>query len=143
MTVFEWVKALHVLAVMSWMAGLLYLPRLMVYHCETAIGSAEDERFRLMERRLMRAIMDPAGLLSLVSGVWLAWQAGYGWNEKWFLVKIAGVGGLMAVHAVLAWHRRQFAAGRRVRGARYFRMLNEVPTALMVVVVVMVIVKPF
>lgn len=141
--VFEWIKALHVLAIISWMAGLLYLPRLMVYHCETPIGSLEDERFMVMERRLMRAIMDPASLVALVSGVWLAWQAGYGWNDRWFILKIAAVLGLAAVHGLLGWHRRQFSEGRRQYSARYFRVLNEVPTALMIVVVVMVIVKPF
>ena len=141
--VFEWIKALHVLAIISWMAGLLYLPRLMVYHCETTVGSAEDERFKVMERRLMRAIMDPASLVALVSGIWLAWQAGYGWNDGWFILKIAAVLGLAAVHGLLGWHRKQFADGRRHYPTRYFRVLNEVPTALMIVVVVMVIVKPF
>jgi putative membrane protein len=141
--VFEWIKALHVIAIISWMAGLLYLPRLMVYHCETAIDSMEDERFKVMERRLMRAIMDPASLVSLVSGVWLTWQAGYGWNDGWFLAKIAAVLGLIAIHGLLGWHRRQFAEGRRHHPARYFRLLNEVPTALMIVIVVMVVVKPF
>ncbi len=140
---FEWIKALHVLAVISWMAGLLYLPRLMVYHCETTVGSAEDGRFKGMERRLMRAIMDPASLVALVSGVWLAWQAGYGWSDAWFILKLAAVLGLLAVHGLLGWHRRQFADGWRQYPARYFRLLNEVPTALMIVVVVMVIVKPF
>lgn len=139
----EWVKALHVLAVISWMAGLLYLPRLMVYHCETAVGGVEDERFRVMERRLMRAIMGPASLAALLSGVWLAWQAGYGRDDGWFLVKIAAVLGLFAVHALLDWHRRQFARGLRGHPARYFRVLNEAPTVLMIVAVVMVIVKPF
>jgi putative membrane protein len=143
MTVFEWIEALHVIAVISWMAGLLYLPRLMVYHCETIVGGTEDKRFKVMERRLMRAIMDPASLAALVSGVWLAWQAGYGWNDGWFILKVVGVLGLIGVHGVLGWHRRQFAEGRRQHPARYFRVLNEVPTALMIVIVVMVIVKPF
>lgn len=140
---FEWIKALHVLAVISWMAGLLYLPRLMVYHCEIAVGGAEDERFKVMERRLMRVIMGPAGLVVLLSGVWLAWQAGYGRDDGWFIVKIAAVLGLLAVHGLLDWHRRQFARGLRRHSARYFRMLNEAPTALMIVAVVMVMVKPF
>jgi putative membrane protein len=143
MMVFEWIKALHVLAIISWMAGLLYLPRLMVYHCETAVGSSEDKRFKVMERRLMRAIMDPASLVALLSGGWLAWQAGYGWNDGWFLAKIAAVSGLFAIHGLLGWHRLQFAGGQRHRSARYFRVLNEVPTVLMIIVVVMVVVKPF
>jgi putative membrane protein len=142
MTVFEWVKALHVIAVISWMAGLLYLPRLMVYHCEVAVAGPEDERFKVMERRLLRAIMDPASVVALVSGVWLVWQAGYGWNDGWFVLKIAAVLGLVAVHGLLGWHRRKFAEGRRQYSARYFRVLNEVPTVLMIIVVVMVIVKP-
>jgi protoporphyrinogen IX oxidase len=119
------------------------LPRLLVYHCETKVGSGEDERFRLMERRLMRAIMDPASLVVLASGAWLVWKGGYGWGNWWLVAKIAAVFGLLAVHGLLGWHRRQFAKGERSRPARYFRLLNEVPTVLMIVIVIMVIVKPF
>jgi protoporphyrinogen IX oxidase len=143
MPMYDWVKALHVVAVVSWMAGLLYLPRLMVYHCETKVSSSEDERFRLMEHRLMRAIMDPAGLVVLVSGAWLFWKSGYGWGSGWIVVKIAAVAGLLAIHGLLGRHRSQFARGERGHSARYFRVLNEVPTALMIVIVIMVIVKPF
>jgi putative membrane protein len=141
--VFEWVKALHVLGFVSWMAGLLYLPRLMVYHCETVPDGSEDARFQVMERRLMQAIMNPAAVVTLASGGWLAWQGGFALTETWLAVKVAGVLGLLVVHACLSRHRLQFARNERLHSARYFRILNEVPTVLLVIVVIMVMVKPF
>lgn len=141
-----WVKAIHVLAVMSWMAGLLYLPRLMVYHVETEIGSAEDERFRTMERRLLRVILNPASLVALVSGAAMVWSMGYlgMWQGNvWFWVKLAAVVALFGSHGLLSRHVKELARGERKHGQRYFRVLNEVPTGLMIIIVVAVIVKPF
>lgn len=140
---YEWVKALHVIADISWMAGILYLPRLMVYHCETAVGSAEYERFKVIERRLLYAIMEPASMVAVASGAWLAWQAGLGWSDTWFMVKLLMVVCMIGIQMLLHRHRKEFAAGKRERSARYFRILNEVPAVLMVVIVVMVIVRPF
>jgi protoporphyrinogen IX oxidase len=140
-----WVKALHVLAIISWMAGMLYLPRLMVYHTETAVGSPEDERFKIMERRLLKAITTPAAVVSLLSGLLIAYGLGYlgdFWNNVWFWVKMLGVVALFGAHGVLAGHVKRFARGERKHTQRYFRILNEVPTVLMVVIVVMVIVRP-
>lgn len=145
-TWFPWIKALHVLAVISWMAGMLYLPRLMVYHVETELGSKEDARFRLMERRLLRAIMTPASVVALASGVAIGIAGGYfdGFTgNMWFWVKLTGVAALFAVHGRLSWHVRAFAFGERSHSAGYFRILNEVPTVLMVIIVVMVVVRPF
>jgi protoporphyrinogen IX oxidase len=141
-----WIKALHVLAIISWMAGLLYLPRLMVYHTETPVGSSEDERFKVMERRLLKAIMTPASVVALVTGLWIGWVNGYfeGFSgQLWFWVKLLAVLLMFAAHGRLSRHVREFAGGERKHTQRYYRILNEVPTVLMVVIVVMVIVKPF
>ena len=139
-----WVKALHVVAVISWMAGLLYLPRLFVYHCGAEPGSAASETFKVMERRLMAAIMTPAMLASWALGLTLigllgveVFRDGY-----WLSVKLAVVGVLTAVHLVLIRHVREFARDRNRHTERYFRILNEVPTVLMIAIVVMVIVRP-
>jgi protoporphyrinogen IX oxidase len=140
---FEWLKVIHLLAVISWMAGLLYLPRLMVYHVGAEIGSAQDLTFRTLERRLLKAIMRPAALVVLVSGVGLIHSSGAGLLEMWLLVKLAAVAGLFAVHGVLESYAKKFQLGVRNRGSTFFRVLNEGPTVLMVVVVIMVVVKPF
>jgi protoporphyrinogen IX oxidase len=142
-----WIKALHVLAIISWMAGMLYLPRLMVYHTETAVGSTEDERFKIMERRLLKAITTPASVVALLTGGVLAFVNGYvdvwSYGNIWFWVKMLGVVALFAAHGRLARHVREFAGGGRGYSQRYFRIINEVPTVLMIVIVVMVIVRPF
>jgi protoporphyrinogen IX oxidase len=140
---YEWIKALHVLAVISWMAALLYLPRLMVYHVDAEIGSRQDETFKVMERRLKNAIMRPAGLVALVTGGGLMHLGGIGFGDWWFLVKFLTVGGLFVAQGFMERHVRQFTEGKREKSSRYFRILNEVPTVLMIVIVIMVIVKPF
>jgi protoporphyrinogen IX oxidase len=140
---YEWLKVVHVLAVISWMAGLLYLPRLMVYHVGTVVGSEQDVTFRTMERRLLKAIMRPAALVALASGLGLIHVAGYGLGDMWLVVKLVALLGMFGVHGVLERHAGVFAAGRNAYSSRYFRVLNEVPTVLMVVIVIMVIVKPF
>jgi protoporphyrinogen IX oxidase len=140
-----WIKALHVIAVISWMAGLLYLPRLFVYHCDAAAGSAASETFKVMERRLMAAIMTPAMLVSWALGLGLiavlgleVFRDGY-----WLSVKLGLVIGLTATHLLMIRHLRDFARDRNAHSQRYFRILNEVPTVLMIAIVVMVIVRPF
>lgn len=140
---YYWIKAIHLLAVMSWMAGLLYLPRLFVYHCDAEAGSQQSETFKIMERRLLRAIMNPAMIIAWIfGGLLVAWHAAGGF-EGWLHVKLAAVVGMTIVHHILGRRRKEFADDRNSRPARYYRILNEVPTVLMVVIVIMVIVKPF
>ncbi len=140
---YEWLKVVHVLAVISWMAGLLYLPRLMVYHTAAAVGSEVDVTFKVMERRLLSAIMRPAALVSLLTGFGLIHVAGYGLADRWLLIKLVAVVLMFCAHGVLEKHSGELRRGQRLRSGRYFRVVNEVPTVLMIVIVIMVIVKPF
>jgi protoporphyrinogen IX oxidase len=140
---YEWVKVIHILAVISWMAGLLYLPRLMVYHCDAVVGSVQDETFKVMERRLVKAIMRPAAVVALITGLGLIHSLGLAFVEVWLLVKLSAVVAMFVVHALLERHVADFALGLRAHSGRYFRVLNEAPTVLMVVIVIMVVVKPF
>jgi putative membrane protein len=137
-----WAKAVHVMAVIAWIAGMLYLPRLFVYHGDAASGSELAATLSVMEQRLLRIIMTPAMLLSWILGLWLAWR-GFGFFGVWLHVKLAAVFALTGVHFYLASAMRQFVAGERPRSARHWRIMNEVPAVLMIVIVVMVIVKPF
>ena len=137
-----WVKALHVMAVISWMAALLYLPRLMVYHADSAVGSDKSETFKVMERRLLRGIATPAMLATWFFGLWMAWGIGV-WSEGWFHAKLTLVVALSAYHMAMARWVRTFAEDRNVRPARFYRMVNEVPAVFMVGVVILVVVKPF
>lgn len=139
---YDWFKALHVIAIISWMAGLLYLPRLFVYHVEAAAGSVQSDTFKVMERRLLRAIMTPAMVVSWAVGLWLAQAGGY-WSSGWFHGKLTLVVLMTGIHMVLARQVRMFANDANVRGQRYFRIVNEIPTVLMIAIVVLVIVKPF
>lgn len=137
-----WVKAFHVMAVISWMAGMFYLPRLFVYHVDAPKGSQQSETFKVMERRLLRAIINPAMIAAWLSGLWMAWyvfQMKGGWlHAKLFLVFVL----LSGFHGLLARWRRDFAEDRNVRSARFYRIMNEVPTLIMIAVVILVIVKP-
>lgn len=141
---YDWIKAVHLLAVISWMAGLLYLPRLMVYHCGASAGGELSETLKVMERRLLRAIMNPAMLVSWLAGLWLAWSAGWlvDW-PVWFIVKVGCLVIMTGFHMWLARQVRVFAADGNLRTHVAFRVANEVPTLLMVIIVVMVVVKPF
>ena len=139
---YEWIKALHVMAVISWMAGMLYLPRLMVYHAEAQIGSIQSETFKIMERRLLKGIINPAMILTWVLGLYLAWYA-FGFKGGWLHAKLLLVVVLSGIHGMLVKHVRNFAADRNAKSPRYFRVLNEVPAVLMVGIVILVIVKPF
>lgn len=139
-----WVKALHVISVISWMAGLLYLPRLFVYHCAAEIGSKQSETFKVMERRLLKAIMGPAMHAAWVFGLVLVfWFKAASFSDIWFVCKFVLVLVLTGYHSYLSYFVRRFAKDIRDHDARFFRYLNEVPTVLMIVIVVLVIVKPF
>jgi putative membrane protein len=141
---YPWVKALHVIAVIAWMAGLLYLPRLFVYHAAEPMGSAAAETFKAMERRLLRGIMNPAMIAVFVFGGLLLLTPGVvDWTSGWIYVKLAAVAGLTVVHHRLARWRKDFAADANRRSARFYRIVNEVPTLLMIVIVIMVVAKPF
>jgi putative membrane protein len=139
---YEWIKALHVVAIISWMAGLLYLPRLFVYHVAAAPGSERSETFKVMERRLYRAIMTPAMIVSWVAGLYLIWVGGW-ILSGWMHGKLALVLALTATHGLMGRWRRDFAGDRNTRPSKFFRIWNEVPTLLMVVIVILVVVKPF
>ena len=137
-----WLKALHVAAVISWMAGLFYLPRLMVYHVDAERGSVQSETFKVMERRLLRAIMNPAMVVVWITGPLLAWQMGM-LNDTWLWVKFLLVCGLTDFRHRLARWMKAFAADRNEKDGKFYRIMNEIPTVLMLGIVVMVVVKPF
>lgn len=137
-----WLKALHVIAVMSWMAGMLYLPRLFVYHCGVAPGSEASETFKVMERRLLRAIINPAMIVTWIAGLVLAWSV-FRFHGGWLHAKLLLVFILSGVHGYFSGAVRAFAEDRNRQSARHWRIMNEVPTVIMVLVVVLVIVKPF
>jgi putative membrane protein len=141
-SIYPWIKALHVIAVISWMAGMLYLPRLFVYHCEAEIGSKQSETFKIMERRLLKAIIDPAMIVTWLAGLYLAWSAHW-FSAGWFHGKLVLVLAMSAVHGFFARCVRDFAADRNVRSQKFYRIINEVPTILMIGIVILVIVKPF
>lgn len=137
-----WLKSLHVIAVIAWFAGLFYLPRLFVYHAGAAPGSELSETLKVMERRLLRLITNPAMILVWVTGPWLAWWQGV-YTDDWFLAKFALVVLLTGFHHALALWRKAFAENRNTRSERFYRIANEVPTVLLIGIVILVIVKPF
>ena len=139
---YEWIKALHVIAVISWMAGMLYLPRLFVYHCAAAKGSVQSETFKLMERRLLRAIINPAMIATWLLGLWLAWQ-GHWFDSGWLQAKLALVLAMSAVHGLLARWVKAFSADANAHSQKFYRIINEVPTILLIVIVILAVVKPF
>lgn len=141
---YPWVKALHIVSVIAWMAGLLYLPRLFVYHCAAAAGSAQSETFKLMERRLFRGIMNPAMIAVYLFGVTLVLTPGLvDWSSGWLHAKLVLVAALTIYHHALGRWRKAFAADANSRPARFYRLMNEVPTVLMIAIVILVVVKPF
>lgn len=141
---FGWLKVLHVLSAFAWMAGLFYLPRLMVYHAQSGVGSEVSEQFKVMESRLLAAIMRPAMAATWVFGLWLGIAGGWFFVGEWWLwLKLALVVTLSIVHGLLERHAAEFRADLRTRGSRYFRWLNEAPTALLVGIVILVVMKPF
>ncbi|MCC5779922.1 protoporphyrinogen oxidase HemJ [Nitratireductor sp. B36] len=139
---YPWAKAIHVIAVIAWMAGMLYLPRLFVYHADAAPGSETSETFKIMEGRLLRLIINPAMMVTWVLGLWLAWN-GFGFSGGWLHAKIGLVVAMSGVHGYFSASVRRFAADQNTKPARHWRIMNEVPTVLMIVIVILVIVKPF
>jgi putative membrane protein len=139
---YEWIKALHVIAVIAWMAGMLYLPRLFVYHSVAETGSKQSETFKVMERRLLKAIVNPAMAVTWVTGLYLAW-AGHWFAAGWLHGKLLLVIAMSGIHGFLSRCVKDFAADRNTRGQRFYRLINEVPTVLMIGIVILVVVKPF
>ena len=139
---YEWIKALHVIAVIAWMAGMLYLPRLFVYHCEAEPGSRQSETFKVMERRLLRAIINPAMMAAWVLGLGLVYWGGW-YTFHWLQAKVALVLLLSAIHGLLARWVRDFAADRNQHSQRFYRIINEIPAILMIGIVILAVVKPF
>jgi protoporphyrinogen IX oxidase len=141
---YPWIKALHIISIIAWMAGLLYLPRLYVYHSQVAAGSESAAMLIVMERRLLRAIINPAMIAAFLFGLLLLKIPGVvDWASGWIYVKLACVAGLGYIHGKLAAWRRAFAEGRNRHPTRFFRIINEVPTLLMIIIVIMVAAKPF
>jgi protoporphyrinogen IX oxidase len=144
---YEWVKAFHIIAVIAWMAGMLYLPRLFVYHCEAEKGSVQSETFKVMERRLLRGIINPAMIAAIAFGLWLGWMgpdSRYGWFAAgWLQAKIVLVLVMAGVHGLFVRWTKAFAAGRNRHSQKFYRIINEVPTVLMILIVLLVVLKPF
>ncbi len=139
---YEWVKVAHIVSVISWMVGFLYLPRLMVYHHESSIGSDTSETFKIMGRRLLKAIMTPAMIATWVFGLWLMMLI-QAWGEAWFISKLFLVLILTAFHGMAVKWVREFADDKRDRSQKFFRIVNEIPAVIMIAIVILVVVKPF
>lgn len=141
---YPYLKALHIIAVVAWMAGLLYLPRLFVYHCAAKPGGEASETFKVMERRLFRGIMNPAMIAVWLLGPALAFAAqSGGWNQPWLHMKLLLVIGLTVLHHLMGRWRKAFERDANMRSARFYRIVNEVPTSLLVLIVFLVVLKPF
>ncbi len=142
-TFYLWIKALHVISMVAWMAGMFYLPRLFVYHCEVQRGSAESERFKVMEHRLLKQIINPAMVATWIFGILLVLTPGIiDWSAPWWLIKLAAVLLMSGFHGAISKWRRLFLEDRNTKTHRFYRFANEVPTVLMIVIVIMVIVRP-
>ena len=137
-----WAKAFHIIAMVAWMAGMLYLPRLFVYHCEADVGSRQSETFKVMERRLLRIIINPAMIVTWLLGLWLVWSSG-SYRAHWFEAKFVLVLLMSGVHGVYVRCVKDFAADRRRRSQKYYCILNEIPTVLLIAIVILAVVKPF
>jgi len=140
-SLYPWIKALHVIAVIAWMAGMLYLPRLFVYHCDAEPGSKQSETFKVMERRLLKAIINPAMVATWVLGLWLVWESG-AYKAGWFHAKFALVLALSGLHGFFVRWVRDFTTDQNQRTQKFYRIINEVPTALMIGIVILAVVKP-
>jgi putative membrane protein len=139
---YQWLLAFHIIAVIAWMAGMLYLPRLFVYHCEADPGSRQSETFKVMERRLLRAIINPAMILTWGLGLGLAYS-GHWFAAPWLHAKLVLVLAMSAVHGMLSRYVKDFAADRNRKSQKFYRIINEIPTLLMVLIVLLVVLKPF
>jgi len=139
-----WIKSLHILAVIAWMAGMMYLPRLFVYHCDAPVGSQQSETFKIMERRLLRGIINPALLLMLAFGGALLLVPGLvNWTQGWMWAKLTLVIGMLGLHGFLSRITREFAVDLRKRPAGFYRLINEAPFVLLIGIVILVVVRPF
>jgi putative membrane protein len=138
-----WVKALHVISVIAWIAGMMYLPRLFVYHAAAQTGSIQSETFKIMERRLFKGIINPAMIATWVFGLWMVFSGLVDWSSGWPWVKAAAVILLSGIHGFYGRQVKNFAADRNVRPQGFFRIINELPFVLVIIIVIMVIVKPF
>jgi putative membrane protein len=139
---YSWILAVHIMAVISWMAGMFYLPRLFVYHCGAEPGSKQSETFKVMEHRLLTQIINPAMIVTWAAGAWLVWAHGL-IHTGWMQAKLVCVVLLSGFHGMLAAYVRDFAADRNRHSERFYRVVNEVPTILMIAIVILAIVKPF
>ena len=139
---YEWLKALHIIAVIAWMAGMLYLPRLFVYHADVPAASKRSAMLKVMERRLLKAIINPAMIATWLLGLCLAWISGF-WASPWLWAKVFLVLVLSGVHGMLTGSVRAFAEDRNTKSSRYWRVMNEVPTLLMIGIVLLAVLKPF
>jgi protoporphyrinogen IX oxidase len=137
-----WIKALHIVAVIAWMAGMLYLPRLFVYHASAAVGSEQSETFKTMEQRLLRYIMTPAMVVTWLLGIYLVVQGQY-FAATWFHLKIVLVVAMSIGHGLLSHWTHDFAFDRNIRSAKFYRVANEIPTVILIVIVILAVVKPF
>lgn len=139
-----WIKAFHIISVISWMAGMLYLPRLFVYHVDSEKGSVQSETFKIMERRLMRGIINPSMILAFIfGGCLLLIPDVVNWSDIWPWIKLIMIVIMTAVHGMLSRYRKGFEKDQNEKSARFYRIINEVPAVLMLIIVIMVVVKPF
>src|SRR5262245_11684359 len=138
---YAWIKAFHIIAVVAWLAGMLYLPRLFVYHCDAPVGSAQSETFKVMERRLLKAIINPAMMVTWLLGLWLGWQGGW-FGASWLHAKIFLVLVLSGLHGFMVRWVRDFDRDGNRHSQKFYRIINEVPTALMIGIVILAVVKP-
>jgi putative membrane protein len=142
MAYYDWIKAAHIISVIAWMCGMLYLPRLYVYHAGAKPGSELSETFKVMERRLMRGIINPAMIATWIFGGLMVWL-GQHWTEGWFHTKLTLVILMQLVHAAYSKWRKAFARDENKHDAKFYRLMNEVPTVLMILIVILVVLKPF
>jgi putative membrane protein len=140
--VYNWLKAIHVIAIIAWMAGMLYLPRLFVYHCAASARSELSETFKLMERRLLKVIINPSMILSWTLGVWLGVAGGW-FSSGWLSLKLVLVLALSALHGFYVRWVRDFARDQNRHSGKFYRIINEVPTVLLIGIVILAVVKPF
>ncbi|KJZ19414.1 protoporphyrinogen oxidase HemJ [Loktanella sp. S4079] len=141
---YQWIKAIHIMAVISWMAGMFYLPRLFVYHAErAAVGSELDQTFQIMEEKLLKVIINPAMIVTWVAGLTMLALGAFDWGSVWAWAKIIAVLMMSGFHGWLSKRRKEFAAGTNTRSGKVYRIANEVPTVLMIIIVIAVIVRPF
>ena len=139
---YEWLKAFHIVAVIAWMAGMLNLPRLFAYHCEAEPGSKQSETFKAMERRLLKAIINPAMIATWLLGLWLM-LTGSWFGAGWFYAKLILVVAMSAAHGMFVRWCKDFAADRNRRSQRFYRIANQLQTVLLIGIVILVVVKPF